>query len=162
MSLPNSSTLTIDVRARQLEYRVAWLALFAAGLTPWLLTALEPGIAAAASAVGVAVVARGLRHAGWMPHAAHRLTGIRCLADGRWLLTDASSRTVEGLLVRSDARVVSRCVWLRWRTVGETRQRTHSLLLGPYDLPQAQLRRLIVALRMDLVRPEAARARRAA
>lgn len=161
MSLPNSSTLTIDIQTRQLEPRVAGLVVIAAGVSPWLISALQPLAAAALSALCVCIVAAGLHRAGWTRRAGHRLSRVSWLADGRWLLTDESNRTMQCLLVCSDARVVSRGVWLRWRPVGGSLQASPSLLLGPHDLAQTPLRRLIVRLRLAAARHEAAPERRA-
>ena len=93
-----------------------------------------------------AAVIAGLWMHGWLG-GARRLARIARLPDGRWQLRDARHTDVIAEL-RSDSRVGARWVWLRWNAESAWARR-RSMLLVHGDLPAADLRRLIVRLRLD-------------
>jgi hypothetical protein len=100
-----------------------------------------PG-ARGAAALARMLVAFGFNRAGWLGDR-ERIEHVVWSSDGRWLLTDACGRQVEATL-RDDTRVGNRSVWLRWNA-----NRTRSKLLISGDLQAAELRRLIVRLRIQ-------------
>ena len=51
-------------------------------------------------------------------------------------------------MLDAQTRVTAHVLWLRWR-VQEAPFRTHSILLTWADLPEPDLRRLVVRLRID-------------
>ena len=91
-------------------------------------------------------VTTGLWWHGWLG-GARRLARIAWLPDGRWQLRDARHTDVYAQL-RADSRVGAHWVWLRWNAEPACARRP-SMLLVHGDLPTADLRRLIVRLRLD-------------
>lgn len=122
------------------------LALAATAGAPWLVTAFTPALACAISLSSFVLVWLGFRRAGWVS-ADHRIVGVSWLPESGWRLTDRCNRTIEGVL-RSDSRVGGRCVWLRWDTDGLPFNRK-SMLLTAGDIPERDLRRLVVRLRIE-------------
>jgi hypothetical protein len=116
----------------------------AAGLL-WVQAAQDPAAPLFAMAmiasVAVPFIAVGLRRQGWIGDRSD-LSAIGWLPDGRWQLLQGS-RWIDAAL-RRESRVGSRWVWLRW----DVADRTRSMLLTRADLPAADLRRLIVRLRL--------------
>ena len=102
--------------------------------------------AAGLAALTALVVATGLARAGWLG-GRDRIERIVWSSDGSWLLADAQGRSFEGTL-RDDSRVGNHLVWLRWNA-----SRTRSMLLVSGDIATAELRRLVVRLRLEGVRP---------
>jgi hypothetical protein len=142
MSSRNSPTLTLDLRTRSTEQRVAGLALVAAA---WAVMLLDGAPAAQVlGAAGMAAVAWGLWRAGWIG-SRHRIATVRWLSDGRWLLADGRGNAFSGEL-SADTRRFRDIVWLRWKT-GPGRRR--SVLLTPRDLPAGELRGLAVRLQIE-------------
>lgn len=143
MSSQGSPRLELDLRGRYWERRVAWFALI---LPPVCLMLLLPLPAAIGfGALTALAVMLGLLRAGWLG-GADRIQRVTWSSDGRWQLTDARGRVLEGTL-RADTRVASRLVWLRWNTSW-----TRSMLLVSGDIDMTELRRLIVRLRIEGVR----------
>jgi hypothetical protein len=143
MSSPSSATLAIDVRSRRFEARIANLVLaltVVAQFLAWRSLAL-----AVAMAIATFFCTRwGFRRAGWR-EGEYRLTHIGWRADGRWLLRDEAGRSFAGEL-RPDSRVGRSYVWLRWDA-----DNVRSMLLANDDLPDPDLRRLMVRLRIAAV-----------
>jgi hypothetical protein len=140
MSLQGSPRLELDLRGRRWDGRVAWLALI---LTPaLLLLALSFPLAVCVAALATVLAAGGLYRAGWLG-GRDRIQRAVWSCDGRWLLTDGRGCLHEGEL-RVDSRVGARLVWLRWNA-----NRTRSMLLVSGDVEAAELRRLIVRLRIE-------------
>jgi hypothetical protein len=103
-------------------------------------------ISAASCAVVTAAVIAGLWLHGWLG-GARRWARIAWMPDGRWQLRDARHTDVIAEL-RSDSRVGARWVWLRWNAESAWARRP-SMLLVHGDIPTADLRRLLVWLRLD-------------
>jgi hypothetical protein len=123
------------------------LALAACAATALLMGPDTPVASGVALAAAGAVWA-GLWSAGWLG-GRHRIVRVTWLSGGGWRLTDqAGSNHVASL--RADARVVGRWLWLSWRIEDRA---TRRLFLGPGDLAAADLRRLIVRLRVEGVSP---------
>lgn len=146
MSSTSSPTLLRDVHSRHTERRVAVLALTGGGLTPFL-TALPGVVSVVCALASMLVIWAGFWRAGWVA-ADHRIVALSWLTDGRWLLTDRRGRTVEGRL-RPESRVGCRAVWLHWDVTGRSDFRRQSLLLAGGDIPDSDLRRLMVRLRIE-------------
>lgn len=144
MSLPDSATLTINVRGRRSERWLGALALLAPIVATHLLplptvTAVEISILAAS------VVAAGLWWHGWLG-GVRRLTAVSRSSDGRWLLQQGG-QTVPACL-SEQSRVGSHWLWLRWGSAaGQPKRRFMLILQG--DVPPAELRQLSVRLRLD-------------
>lgn len=156
MSSQGLPTLELDVRSRRMEPAVAVLLTMLAAAAPWLLTGLLTSIALALSAIAAVVVPLGFWRAGWIGRQ-RQIIRIVWQADGRWFLTNAHGRTVEAVL-RADTRISTKAIWLRWDTKQDcprpwasTPVRSMLLVLG--DLPEPDLRRLFVRLRIDRSRP---------
>jgi hypothetical protein len=145
MSLQDLPALTLDVGKRRTERRCAWalasLVVLASGFAMARSVALGSFLAVGSSA------AYGLWRHG--RSRCRRLTTIAWLADGRWRLVEEDGRVVEAVL-RADSRISSHCVWLRWNA-----DIVRSMLLFRGDLTEADLRRLIVKLRIEGARPAA-------
>jgi hypothetical protein len=148
MSLPSSATqtLTIDVRARRAERVLGVLASLGLAGAGMLLIPTFSFISAASCAVVTAAVIAGLWLHGWLG-GTRRWARIARLPDGRWQLRDARHTDVSAEL-RSDSRVGARWVWLRWNAESAW-PRHPSMLLIHGDIPTADLRRLIVRLRLE-------------
>ena len=153
MSSPGSPTLELDVAARRTEKRVAWFAIVAAAAAPCLIGASWQIVLL--SIVAAAACRQGFQHAGWLG-GAQSLRHITWRPEGHWLLKDVQGREFEATL-RADSRLLARLVWLRWnaadqvrdgRTPGIVRGGTRSMLLSLGDIPEPQLRRLRVRLRL--------------
>jgi hypothetical protein len=145
MSLPDFATLTIDVRARRAERLLGMVALTGVAMTAVLLLSVSMMLAFAVLVLGLGATAFGLRSQGWLGGAGG-LTSISWLADGRWLLSDGC-HTNQPAELRGDSRVGSRWVWLRWQLLSSP-SKSRSMLLLDGDIPAADLRRLIVRLRL--------------
>jgi hypothetical protein len=143
MSLQGSPRLELDLRGRRWERRVAWLALILAPAPPLLTLSLP--LAVCVASLAALLVAGGLYRAGWLG-GGDRFQRVVWSADGRWFLTDGRGRSHLGAL-RVDSRVGAGFVWLRWNA-----NRTRSMLLISGDVEAAELRRLIVRLRIEGVR----------
>ena len=143
--MPRAST-TIDVRARRAERVICAFALLGLAGAAVL---LFPPISFVSSALFIfvtAAVVAGLWLHGWLG-GARRLARIAWLPDGRWQLRDARHTDVFAQL-RADSRIGARWLWLRWNAESAW-PRQPSMLLIHGDLPTADLRRLIVRLRLD-------------
>jgi hypothetical protein len=103
-------------------------------------------LSAAAFIFVTAAVITGLWLQGWLG-GARRWARIAWLPDGRWQLRDARHTDVIAEL-RADSRIGARWLWLRWNAESAWRSRP-SMLLVHGDIPTADLRRLIVRLRLD-------------
>ncbi|HEY0943034.1 MAG TPA: hypothetical protein VGE08_23310 [Steroidobacter sp.] len=163
MSLPDSATptpaihqpLTIDVRGRRTERWLGALAVLALAIAARLLD-LSPLAAAVLFFSACSLVVAGLWRQGWLG-GAHRLTGVRWLSDGSWMLTDAGLVNLPAAL-SPQSRVGSRWLWLRWHIeAGGPRRRSMLLLQG--DVEDGDLRRLGVRLRLESVCRQPLRAR---
>lgn len=171
MSSQGLPTLELDVRSRRAETFVAVLVTTLAVAAPWLSTGLSMGpptgalssFAFAVSGVAAVVVPIGFWRAGWIG----RQRQIICIvwqADGRWFLTNAHGGTVEAVL-RADTRISTRAIWLRWdiqldrptprASTSQVSVTRGSMLLATGDVPEADLRRLFVRLRLDRSPPAA-------
>jgi hypothetical protein len=140
-TLTPGKALTIDVRSRRSERRVAVLALSGVGLTAMLLSL--PALLLVS-----AVVLFGFWWQGWLGGAA-RLTTVSWLSDGSWVLTSADRKNIPATL-SAETRIGSRWLWLRWHTEGAgPRQRSMLILKG--DVLPAELRRLGARLRLESV-----------
>jgi hypothetical protein len=100
----------------------------------------------------------GFWRAGWIGHQ-RQIIRIVWQADGRWFLTNARGGTVEAAL-RADTRISKRAIWLRWDIQLDcpgpwASIPLRSMLLVTGDLPEPDLRRLFVRLRIDRSRPAA-------
>lgn len=152
MSSPGSPTLDLDVRPRRAERRVAVVSILLSALAPSLVptTGLAVGAAlvmtAAAAAACVALTWAGFRAAGWLG-GSRRIVRVSWQADGQWWLTD-DRRNAFPAELRSDTRVGTGWVWLRWNAEG-----VRSMLLIQGDVSDAELRRLCLRLRLDRPRP---------
>jgi hypothetical protein len=138
--------LTIDVRARRAERLLGVLALLGVLGAGMLLLPPVSFVSAAFFIVVTAAVGAGLWLHGWLG-GARRLARIAWLPDGRWQLRDARHTDVIAQL-RADSRIGARWLWLRWNAESAWPRRP-SMLLIHGDLPTADLRRLIVRLRLD-------------
>jgi hypothetical protein len=103
-------------------------------------------LSAAAFVVATATVVAGLWLHGWLG-GARRLAKIARLPDGQWQLSDARHTPVIARL-RADSRIGASWVWLRWNAESAWPHQP-SMLLIHGDIPTADLRRLIVRLRLD-------------
>ena len=147
MSLPDSATLTFDVRGRRCERRLGVFALLGVAAATWLLP-LPPLFAALFFAVAAGVVLVGLWSQGWLG-GADRLTAVSWLSDGSWLLTSSNRKNIPASL-SADSRVGAHWLWLRWHTGGGRR----SLLLLKGDALPVEFRRFGVRLRLESVSAE--------
>lgn len=175
MSSQGLPTLELDVRSRRAETLVAALAMMLAVAAPWLSVGLSMGplpssltgsLSSFAFALSVAVavvVPVGFRCAGWIGRQ-RQIIRIVWQADGRWFLTNAHGRTAEAVL-RADTRISTRAIWLRWdiqldrptprASTSQVSVTRGSMLLATGDVPEADLRRLFVRLRLDRSPPAA-------
>lgn len=151
MSLPDSAiltrTMTIDVRGRRTERLLGMVALVAVAVAAALLPSFTAMQVALFYTCATAVVLSGLWRQGWLG-GARRLTGLSWLADGQWLLTDARHAAMPAELL-GGSRVGSRWVWLRLRADDSQRPHRRAMLLLHSDLAAADLRRLVVRLRLQ-------------
>jgi hypothetical protein len=168
MSLPDSATptpalhqpLTIDVRGRRTERWLGALAVLALAIATSLLDLSLLAGAVLFSSVCSLVIA-GLWRQGWLG-GARRLTGVRWLSDGSWMLNDAAFANLPATL-SPQTRVGGRWLWLRWHielghgAAGSPWRRSMLLLQGDLDGPD--LRRLGVRLRLESVCRQPPRAR---
>lgn len=139
MSSPGSPHLPIDVAARRGERRIVIAALLTVpfAISQWDL----PGAALASiGALVEAAIAYGLHTLGWLGGGS-RIVRIVSRADGRWSLCDASGRVVDTDLTAA-SRISPHALWLRW----DADRRPLLLMRG--DIPDAELRRLLVRLRV--------------
>ena len=111
-----------------------------------LLFPLLSALSAAFFVVVTAAVVTGLWLHGWLG-GARRLAWIARLPNGEWRLRDARHTDITAEL-RGDSRVGERWLWLRWNAESAWPTRP-SMLLVHGDLPAADLRRLIVRLRLE-------------
>jgi hypothetical protein len=137
----------IDVRARRAEPVVVVCTLAVAGLSPWLLTSLDPAVALSAGVVAFSGMAIGFRLAGWLGGKASIET-VSWISDGRWRLTDRAGAQIEANLA-AGTRVGPGLVWLQWRPSNAGFPLMRTMLLTHRDLPAQELRRLVVRLRVD-------------
>lgn len=146
MSSPGLPTLELDVRPRRAEPCLASLAICIAGAAPWLAGHGWKHLLLAVVAMTGCIV--GLRLAGWLG-GLRRIDRIAWRADGTWQLTDAGGRCYEAVL-RTDSRVAASMLWLRWdaRSGAAAKRTRRSMWLTAQDVPQQQLRRLGVRLRL--------------
>ena len=144
MSSTDSPTLLFDVRARRAEPCIAYAALGAGALTPWLFPPVSLFWTLYASATLALVLWAGLRRVGWV-HSPRRLSSVSWSADGRWRLTCADGRDYEAKL-QPATRVFPWGAWLSFQ-VDDAPLRRCSLLLLRADV--RELRRLLVRLRVD-------------
>lgn len=137
-----------------MEKRVAVLGCCCAAAAPWLLNQGWESLLLAIVAAGSCW--SGFRRAGWL-EGERRIGRVSWRAEGSWVLTDAQGRQYAAAL-RADTRVTSGLVWLRWNTQAQVdggavragkQGGTHSMLLTLGDIPQSQLRRLCVRLRLS-------------
>lgn len=147
MSLPDSATLTFDVRGRRSERRLGVLALLAVAAATWLLP-LPLLSAVLFFAIATAVVVLGLWGQGWLG-GADRLTAVSWLSDGSWLLTSTNRKNVPASLSAA-SRIGSDWLWLRWHT-GLGRR---SMLILKGDVLPAEFRRCSARLRLESVSGE--------
>jgi hypothetical protein len=140
MSSTACPTLTIDVSARRGERILVCVVLL---LVLFALTRLQIDGGRLAIAVCCALISivGGFSLFGWLG-GERRLSRVSCQSDGRWILSKASGKTVEGELA-STSRVTTHAVWLRWRETNAP-----ALLLLPGDIPASDFRRLVVRLRL--------------
>lgn len=137
-----------------MEKRAAVLAIGLAATAPWLMgqgwQALILAIAATSSCWW------GFRRAGWL-EGGRRISRVSWRAEGHWLLMDSQGREYAASL-RADTRVTAGLVWLRWNTQATVengavragkQSGARSMLLTLGDIPQSQLRRLCVRLRLS-------------
>jgi hypothetical protein len=152
MSSPGLPTLDLEVASRRTEKRVALLAICLAAAAPWL---MDPGWEMLLPGMGASGLCwLGFQRAGWLD-GKRRIGRVSWRTEGHWLLTDAQGREFEATL-RPDTRVAAGLVWLRWNAVDARgrhalrilRGRARSMLLTSGDIPQPQLRRLCVRLRL--------------
>ncbi|MBL8264875.1 hypothetical protein [Steroidobacter sp.] len=144
MSLPDSATLTINVRGRRSERWLGALALLAPILATHLLP-LPTVTAAEISILAASIVAAGLWWHGWLG-GVRRLTHVSRSSDGRWLLEQGAQAAPATLSEHS--RVGSHWLWLGWHSAAGRPKRRFMLILQGDVLP-AELRRLAVRLRLD-------------
>jgi hypothetical protein len=147
MSLPDSATLTVDVRGRRSERRLGVLALSIVAIVAILLP-LPPMSAALFLVSAAAVVGLGLWGQGWLG-GADRLTAVSWLSDGRWLLTSTARQNIPAAL-SADSRVGTHWLWLRWHTSLGCR----SMLILKGDVLPAEFRRFGARLRLESVSGE--------
>jgi hypothetical protein len=98
--------------------------------------------------VAAGLVGLGLWSQGWLGGAG-RVTAVRWLPDGSWLLAGAGGKNIPARL-SADSRVGSGWLWLHWHTPG-ARHRHRSMLLLKGDVLPAELRRLSARLRLESV-----------
>jgi hypothetical protein len=134
--------MTLDLRARSTERLLGGLALVAVGVAS-ALAPLQSGLFLLAAPV----ICLGLWRQGWLG-GKRRLTAISWLPDGHWLLSDARQASIPADL-RADSRVGGSWLWLRWTTDCSLRPRRRSLLLLGGDIPNSDLRRLVVRLKLE-------------
>lgn len=137
-----------------MEKRAALLAVGLAAAAPWLTG--QGWVALPFAVAGAVACWSGFRRAGWLA-GERRIVRVSWRAEGQWLLTDARGGDYEAVL-QAGTRVTTGLVWLRWKTqaagvdVGAMRAGreggTRSMLLTLGDIPQSQLRRLGVRLRL--------------
>lgn len=144
MSSTSSPTLICDVRARRAERCVALLALTASAVGLSLVTSFSPLTLCALFAISGVLLCCGLHRAGWL--GARRIASFAWSSDGRWQLIDGRGVATH-VRLRSDSRVGSRWVWLRWDT--SERWSTRSLLIFAGDVCEGDIRRLAVRLRIE-------------
>ena len=142
MSSPERSSLTIDVRHRRTERRLAAVAL-ASGVCCAALSTLDSWAAVGAALATTIVIAAALHRAGWLG-SARRIVHVVWQDDDRWLLEEANGRALTGEL-SADTRAGNWGVWLRWR-IGARFAATRAILLTPGDAAPDELRRLAVRL----------------
>ncbi|MGH8177119.1 MAG: hypothetical protein ACREV5_12735 [Steroidobacter sp.] len=147
MSSTSSPTLIIDVRARGAERSVVAGTLVLAAFAPWILTTPPPLGAFFLSLVSLLLLTWGFGRCGWLP-GRRRIETVSWVADNRWILTDGSGSTSEATL-GPGSRVGRRMIWLQWRPMGAVLGHTHSILLTAFDIPEQDLRRLGVRLRIE-------------
>jgi hypothetical protein len=138
-------TLTIDVRARRAERLLGVLALFGVVGAGLLLPPVSLLVTVSFSLVTVAMIA-GMWRQGWLG-GARRLARIDWLPEGQWQLRDARHTEVAADL-RADSRIGTHWLWLRWNAQSAC-SRGRSMLLVRGDIPDHDLRRLVVRLRLD-------------
>lgn len=181
MSSQGLPTLELDVRSRRAQRVVALSVTALAVAAPCLLGsfALSQALSLALSVVAAVVLPIGFWRAGWIGRQ-HQIIRIVWQADGRWFLSDTHGRTVEAAL-RADTRISTRALWLRWdiqfdppmnrastlpsaipqvadvaaNVIAKLAANRKSMLLVAGDVPESDLRRLFVRLRIDQSRPAA-------
>jgi hypothetical protein len=112
-------------------------------VTPLLLS-LPLLFASLFAVTAAAVLALGFRSQRWLGGPG-RLTTVRWLSDGRWILSSSERKNIPATL-SPGTRLGHGWLWLRWRTDREVR----SLLLLNGDAPAAELRRLNARLRLEM------------
>jgi hypothetical protein len=137
----------IDVRARRAERLLGVLGLCGVVGAGVLLYPPVSTLVASFFIVVTAAVIAGLWLQGWLG-GVRRLARIAWLPDGQWQLRDARHTDVVAEL-RGDSRVGAHWLWLRWNADSAWRRRQPSMLLIRGDIPDGDLRRLIVRLRLD-------------
>jgi hypothetical protein len=143
MSSRDSPALTFDV-SRRLGDRYGWPALL--GLTTLLVCLGASQSLSLAALLGLAALP-ALCWTWYSERSNGRLTRVSWLPDGRWML-QASHGPIEASL-RPDSRFARHYVWLRWDA--DVRR---SVLMLPGDLAEADLRRLVVRLKVEGCRRE--------
>lgn len=144
MSLSCSPAIEVDCRLP----RAVPIALSAACLLPFLLLSWvfrNPGVTLAALAA-VPLVLFFFHRTAWL--GAQGLTRASWACDGHWWLTHAGQAAVPARL-RSDSRVFSAWLWLKWDTPQGPRQ----TLLLRQGLQAGMVRRLAVRLRLQGLAP---------
>ena len=154
MSSPSSPLLSLDLRERCWDARVAVAISLAAAAAPLVLTRIVGWpVVACASFVIPALCALGFRRANWC--GPKRIVSAAWQSDGCWLLTETSGQTYMATLAAS-SRMSPFAIWLRWESQDSfdaaewmRRGQVATLLLFRGDLPTSDFRRLLVRLRMD-------------
>jgi hypothetical protein len=131
---------------RRAECLLGALAVLGAGVSALLLP-LTSFVATVLFILITTTIVTGLWLQGWLG-GRRRLATIAWLPDGRWQLCDARHTKVIAEL-RADSRVGVRWLWLRWNAESARQARCRSMLLVRGDIPDDDLRRLVVRLRQD-------------
>lgn len=145
MSSLNSPPLSLELRAPTLSVCLGYGATGLGALTPWLFLPMKPALGLSAAAA--ALIYLGFRLAGWIGSRSP-MTRISWTSDGQWLVQDNQGEVTECELHHS-SRVYSHMAWLTLVPINNRRRR-HRLWMTRYHLLHAaQLRALIVRLRLD-------------
>lgn len=145
MSSLNSPPLSLELRTPALSVCLGYGATGLAALTPWVFLPMKPAFGLSIAAA--ALIHLGFRLAGWIGSRTP-LVRISWTSDGLWLVQDKEGEVTECELHHS-SRVFARSAWLALVPITRPRAR-HRLWITRYHLLHAaQLRALVVRLRLD-------------
>jgi hypothetical protein len=149
MSSPNSPPLNLELRAPRVEAWIGCLAVMIAAIVPLVFLPWVPGMVC--GVLAAALIYAAFASTDWLAPA-QQIARVSWLADGRWMVEEYTG-TVSECELRRGSRVFAHAVWLCLDPADASRKPLHLLLTSFRLRHPSELRRLILRLRLDDLRP---------